>query len=109
VAHDFNNLLTVIRAHGEFLLQQLPANTDARLDAQQVVRAADRAAQLTRQLLAFSRRQTLDPRRLRPAELVADLGGMLSRLIDAGWRSRSTRASRAGGPWPTPASSSRWW
>ena len=83
VAHDFNNLLTVIRAHGEFLTGRLPHGSTEREDASAVVRAADRATQLTRQLLAFSRRQALEPRPVRPAELVADLGGMLRRLIGA--------------------------
>ena len=83
VAHDFNNLLTVIRAHGEFLAAELADGSEARDDALEVVRAADRAAQLTRQLLAFSRRQTLDPQPLRPAELVATLGTMLRRVLGA--------------------------
>ena len=83
VAHDFNNLLTVIRAHGEFLTGRLAHGTTERDDASAVVRAADRATELTRQLLAFSRRQSLAPRPVRPADLVTDLGGMLRRLIGA--------------------------
>ena len=77
VAHDFNNLLTSIIGHVA-LLQEEPGLTDvAREDLDQIQRSADRAASLTRQLLAFSRRQVLAPRVLDLNQLVA---GCLSRL-----------------------------
>jgi len=57
VAHDFNNLLSVILSHGELILDDLPAESDLRRDVQPIMDAADRAARLTRQLLAFSRHE----------------------------------------------------
>ncbi len=62
VAHDFNNLLGVITGYSELLMRELPAGSRERKRAEEVKRAADRAAALTRQLLAFSRRQVLQPR-----------------------------------------------
>jgi PAS domain S-box-containing protein len=81
IAHDFNNLLTAIKGYGEFLLADLPADGSSHRDAHEIVAAADRAAALTRQLLAFSRRQTLAPQPLDLNEVVADLEGLLGRLL----------------------------
>ena len=61
VAHDFNNLLTAIRGHTDLLLGDLPADSPLRSDIDEIRGAADRAASLTQQLLAFSRRQMLQP------------------------------------------------
>ncbi|HEX2676948.1 MAG TPA: PAS domain S-box protein, partial [Polyangiales bacterium] len=61
VAHDFNNILAVIMANAHFLIDGLPAGDPRRDDAEEVKRAAERAAALTRQLLAFSRQQVLAP------------------------------------------------
>ena len=60
VAHDFNNLLTVIGGHGILLREKLAEDSELAADLDEIVKAADRAAQLTRQLLAFSRRQVLN-------------------------------------------------
>jgi len=81
VAHDFNNLLTVIKANVQFLLDDLAAADSRRTDAEQIRDAADRAANLTRQLLAFSRRQVLQPTTLALDVVLADLEKMLRRLI----------------------------
>jgi two-component system, cell cycle sensor histidine kinase and response regulator CckA len=81
IAHDFNNLLTAIKGYGEFLLADLPENAGTHRDAQEIVAAADRAATLTRQLLAFSRRQTLAPQALYLNTVVKELEGLLRRLI----------------------------
>jgi PAS domain S-box-containing protein len=81
VAHDFNNLLTAILGTSEILLQELPAGTSAREDVEEIKRAATRAANLTRQLLAFSRRQVLQPRILDLNQLVHGVETMLHRLI----------------------------
>ncbi len=81
VAHDFNNLLTVIIGCGELLLQALPPEGPTRPLAEEVARAGERAASLTRQLLAFSRKQPLAPRVLDLNGLVADLEPLLRRLI----------------------------
>ena len=82
IAHDFNNLLTAIRGYSELLRPNLPIGDEqSRADIDQVILAADRAAALTRQLLAFGRRQVLQPRVLDPAHLVEDLAPMLRRLL----------------------------
>ncbi len=81
VAHDFNNLLGVITGYGELLLRSLPAGSQERGRAQDILKAAARAAGLTRQLLAFSRRQVLQPRVFDLNAVVADVEGILHRLI----------------------------
>jgi PAS domain S-box-containing protein len=81
VAHDFNNLLMVIRGYGDLLLEQLEEGDRRRRSADEIVKAAERAASLTRQLLAFSRKQVLQPRVLDLNAVVANLGKMLPRLI----------------------------
>jgi len=81
VAHDFNNILTVIRGYGELLLEEIEPNDRRRADAEEILKAADRAANLTRQLLAFSRRQIVTPRVLALDRIVRDTEQMLRRLI----------------------------
>src|SRR5579859_4853576 len=81
VAHDFNNLLTVISGFGQLALESLAHDDQNRGHLEQVLRASDRAASLTRQLLAFSRRQTLQPKVLNLNEVVANVEKMLRRLI----------------------------
>jgi signal transduction histidine kinase/CheY-like chemotaxis protein len=76
VAHDFNNLLTVITGYTEILLDRVGGEELA-----EIARAADQAAALTRQLLAFSRRQVLHPRLLDLNEIVAGMETMLHRII----------------------------
>jgi PAS domain S-box-containing protein len=81
VAHDFNNLLTVIKSYGAFLLEDTLGEADRRDSVEQIVSAADRAATLTRQLLAFSRRQLLDPKVLNLNAVVTDIEKMLRRVV----------------------------
>jgi two-component system cell cycle sensor histidine kinase/response regulator CckA len=81
VAHDFNNLLTVIKTSTNFLLDDLDPADPRREDARQVADAADRAAGLTRQLLAFSRKQVLEPQVVDVDTVVSNLRPMLARLI----------------------------
>ena len=81
VAHDFNNLLTVIKSFGELLLQDLPADSAQHADVREITTAADRAAALTRQLLAFSRKQVLRPEVLNINGVVSGVTAMLARLI----------------------------
>jgi two-component system, cell cycle sensor histidine kinase and response regulator CckA len=81
IAHDFNNLITAIRGYSEFVRESLPSDATQRVDIDQVVLAADRAAELTRQLLAFSRRQVLQPQVVAPAEIVERIAPMLRRLL----------------------------
>ncbi|HEV2398469.1 MAG TPA: PAS domain S-box protein [Candidatus Sulfotelmatobacter sp.] len=81
IAHDFNNILSIIMGHGELLLATAKLDEDGRNGVEQIKRAADRAAQLTQQLLAFSRKQVLQPRVLDLNETVAALQKMLTRVI----------------------------
>jgi two-component system cell cycle sensor histidine kinase/response regulator CckA len=82
VAHDFNNMLTAIRGYAEILQANLRDDDDGnRADLEQIVLTADRAAALTRQLLAFARKQVIEPRVLDPALVVAAIAPMLRRLL----------------------------
>jgi two-component system, cell cycle sensor histidine kinase and response regulator CckA len=83
VAHDFNNLLTAIGGYAEFLIAGFDADAPRREDALEIARASGRAAALTSQLLAFSRRQVLRPEVLDAGEVVAGLENLLSRLLGA--------------------------
>ncbi|MCB0197185.1 MAG: PAS domain-containing protein, partial [Anaerolineae bacterium] len=82
IAHDFNNLLTVITGFGELVLQnRFNQNDPARQDVEQIVKAGHRAATLTRQLLAYSRRQVLQPRIVNLNGTVEHTSKMLERLL----------------------------
>ncbi|MGH9861833.1 MAG: PAS domain S-box protein [Candidatus Acidiferrales bacterium] len=81
VAHDFNNLLMVIGGHSELLIDRLGRDHPLRRHAEEVHKTAERATSLTRQLLAFSRKQVLQPRVLNLNTVVADIEQMLRRLI----------------------------
>ena len=81
VAHDFNNLLTVISGYSEVLLNRLPATDPASGLLQEIHKAGERAAGLTRQLLAFSRKQIIQPKVLDLNALANDVGKMLRHMI----------------------------
>jgi two-component system cell cycle sensor histidine kinase/response regulator CckA len=81
VAHDFNNLLTVINGYSRMALADLPESDPLREQLLEIEHAGDRAAGLTRQLLAFSRKQILKPRLLDLNRVVTDMRSMLSRLV----------------------------
>jgi two-component system, cell cycle sensor histidine kinase and response regulator CckA len=81
VAHDFNNLLTAISGYSDLLIHRLPDGSTLRRDVEEIRKAGDRAAALTRQLLAFSRRQVLQPKVLDLNAVVTNMGQMLRRLI----------------------------
>jgi two-component system cell cycle sensor histidine kinase/response regulator CckA len=80
IAHDFNNLLTVIHGHCEISLLQLQGNNPLREDIVEIKKAADRAANLTRQLLAFSRRQIMEMKVIDLNALVRELENMVRRV-----------------------------
>ncbi|MGZ8463427.1 MAG: ATP-binding protein, partial [Candidatus Deferrimicrobiaceae bacterium] len=81
VAHDFNNLLTVINGYSEVLLRRFGETDPARREVGEIHKAGERAAALTRQLLAFSRKQMMDSKPIRLNEIVSGMVAMLRRLI----------------------------
>jgi PAS domain S-box-containing protein len=81
VAHDFNNLLTVINGYGDLVLSELPVEGEPYQQVKEIRTAGERAADLTRQLLAFSRKQVLQPKVLSLNEAVRDSENMLRRLL----------------------------
>ena len=81
VAHDFNNMLTVINGYSEMLLTDAAANSPTREQLAEIRAAGERASSLTQQLLAFSRKQIIQPTILNLNDVVADIEKMLRRLI----------------------------
>jgi signal transduction histidine kinase/ActR/RegA family two-component response regulator len=81
IAHDFNNLITVITGYTQLALMRTPSGTPEAADLRQVVDASDRAANLTHQLLAFSRKQVLQPTVLDLGAVVDGIAPMLQRII----------------------------
>jgi signal transduction histidine kinase/CheY-like chemotaxis protein len=81
IAHDFNNILTAIVGFGTLVAEQVAGNEAATRNAMEILAAADRASALTRQLLAFGRRQVLHPTRVDVNEMVNSVAAMLRQLI----------------------------
>ena len=81
LAHDFNNLLTVIMGHSQVLLGELPSGNPIRAKIEEMQKAGERAASLIRQLMAFSRKQPLEPKILPLNSVVGNVESMLRRLI----------------------------
>jgi signal transduction histidine kinase/ActR/RegA family two-component response regulator len=81
VAHDFNNILAVILGHGELMLEDLPEGSPLRADLINMLKAGERARDLTHQLLAFGRKQILNVRMLDLNPAVQEVGGMIQRLL----------------------------
>jgi PAS domain S-box-containing protein len=81
VAHDFNNLLMIVKGHAEMLLDRIQDSSPVRHNLEQIQGATDRAATLTRQLLAFSRKQVLQPKILDLNDVVAGMIKMFARVI----------------------------
>jgi PAS domain S-box-containing protein len=81
IAHEFNNLMTVIPGYGHLILEGLPEQAPGRRETQEIVRAGQRAASLTRQLLAFGRKQVLRPRILAIDEVLRGMEPALRRLM----------------------------
>jgi two-component system, cell cycle sensor histidine kinase and response regulator CckA len=84
IAHDFNNALTVIKSFSQFLIDDLDPEDRRRSDVREIAKAADRAAAMTRKLLAFGRKQVLQPKPLDLNAIVASMGPTLRRMLGAG-------------------------
>jgi len=95
VAHDFNNLLTVIKGHSELILAKLKPNDALRTSVEEILKSGARGVLLTRQLLAFSRRDVSSPEVLDMGEVVRDMESMLLRLIG-----ENVRLVTRTGQWP---------
>lgn len=81
IAHDFNNILTAISGYATLAFESLPERNPARSDIHEIMRASDRAARLTSQLLAFARKQALQASNIDLAELVSSLAGLFRRVL----------------------------
>ncbi len=81
IAHDFNNLMTVVTGYSQFVLNKVAEESPLRADIEEIKKAGQRAASLTRQLLAFSRRQVLSPELVSLGDVVSNIKEMLKRLI----------------------------
>ncbi len=103
VAHDFNNLLAVINGYADMVLEEIPKDSALREDITQIRQAGDRAAGLTRQLLAFSRKQVLQPRVLNMNLLIHDAQSMLRRVIGEDVQLNVSLAPDAGNVHADPA------
>jgi two-component system, cell cycle sensor histidine kinase and response regulator CckA len=81
VAHDFNNILTAIMGHSNLLLEQIPPDSPYRKKVEQILQGADKVARLTRQLLAFGRKQVLDVKVVDLNEVITQACGRLAKLL----------------------------
>ena len=99
VAHDFNTVLAVITTCSDLALEDLPPDATIRPEILEIRQAAERAAKLTRQLLAFSRRQPVSPQRVDVNALVENMTGMLRRLLGATVTASFTPAPGVGAVW----------
>jgi two-component system, cell cycle sensor histidine kinase and response regulator CckA len=81
IAHDFNNLLTVILGYAQMLADRVPSSPDLAEDVAEILRAGERAASLTRQLLTFSRHRPTEQKVVSPESIVADTERMIRRLV----------------------------
>jgi len=83
VAHDFNNLLTIIQSCATMITTDLPSSSQSHADAQEILKASRRASELTQQLLAFSRKQVLQPQHVDVNQQITSFLGMLRRVMGA--------------------------
>src|SRR5271155_828887 len=96
IAHDFNNLLTIVKGYAELALNRTGLPAGAVADVTQISNAAERAAELVRQLLAFSRRQVLQPKAIDVNSIVLGLDELLRRLMDENIAMRTICAEKLG-------------
>ena len=96
VAHDFNNLLTVILSYSELVLEDLPGDSQQRDDIEQIRKAANGAGELTRQLLAFSRQQVLEPKVIDVNAAITSIERLLGRVLREDIKLQCTLATDVG-------------
>ena len=96
VAHDFNNLLTVILSYSELVLEDLPGDSQQRDDIDQIRKAANGAGELTRQLLAFSRQQVLEPKVIDVNAAITSIERLLGRVLREDIKLQCTLATDVG-------------
>ncbi|NJM07467.1 PAS domain S-box protein, partial [Candidatus Gracilibacteria bacterium] len=108
VAHDFNNLLVAIGGFTELARETIPPGNPAVQDLQQVKLATERATNLTRQLLAFARRQISDPQLIRLDELIADMRPIVQQLVREDIELRIVQSAALWGVQIDPRRPSRW-
>ncbi len=104
IAHDVNNMMTVVAGYSGVLLKRIGDDDPIRQPIQEIKKAGDRCSMLTRQLLAFGRRQVLVPTVVDLGETVADLNNMLPMIVGDDIRVRITRAPQ---PWPVRVDSTQ--
>ncbi len=109
IAHDFNNILGVIMNYAEFVADELDPDSQAHQDVEEIRRAAERAAALTRQLLIFSRREVVKPEVLDLGELFAELENLLQRALGERVELSVTSTTTSRRSRPIRARSSRCW
>ena len=102
VAHDFNNILTAIYGYSEMALGHLEKGSDAWQDVHEIRKSGERAANLTRQLLAFSRKQVIMPKAINLNNLINDMQKMLSRLISEDIQMETSLDEQAGNIYADP-------
>jgi signal transduction histidine kinase len=107
VAHDFNNILGIVTGYCGLLLRNLDAHDSQRPRVEQVLSAAERGATLTRQLLAFGRKQVLQPRVFDLNAVVVDTERMLQRLIEESIQVTTLPPVALAASRPTPGRSSK--
>jgi len=104
VAHDFNNMLGVIRGHTEIALEEMDPKQPLYSDLKEILKATNRSIELTRQLLAFARKQTIAPKLLNLNETIAGMLNMLQRMIG---ENIQLKCQASGNLWPVKADPSQ--
>ena len=94
VAHDFNNLLTIMQSCAAMITTELPSSSQSHADAEEILKASRRASELTQQLLAFSRKQILQPQRIDVNQQITSFLGMLRRVMGTDIRVETELAAR---------------
>jgi signal transduction histidine kinase len=107
VAHDFNNLLTVINGYCELMLSQIDVHDPLRKNIEQIDKSVQKGANLTRQLLAFSRQEPLEAKVIDLNRSIAEMGKLMKRILGEDIELKSTSTQRQATSRQIPAKSNR--